>query len=133
MFCRLINQHKKLIEYISCHCRSAYFDIAVVEVVKKIQFSENIYPICIPDKPMELQGIGADVSGYGNLRDSTLTTAAINVRSNNYCTQKYNNISPDDEDYVAIQQVGAFFGVWFLTEVTVKCRRAPVLKLSQSP
>ena len=78
----------------------------MVEVVKKIQFLENIYPICIPDKPMELQGIGADVSGYGNLRDSTLTTAAINVRSNNYCTQKYSSISPGDEDYDAIQQVG---------------------------
>ena len=78
----------------------------MVEVVKKIQFLENIYPICIPDKPMELQGIGADVSGYGNLRDSTLTTAAINVRSNNYCTQKYNSIEPEEDGYREVQQVG---------------------------
>ena len=47
--------------------RSAYYDVAIVEVAQQFIFKETIYPICIPEKAMEnnkhLVGKGTVVSG----------------------------------------------------------------------
>ena len=87
--------------------RSAYFDIAIIEVTKKIPFKKNIFPICIPEVPINLKNVGADVSGYGPSDEKpVLSVASLNVRSTNYCTQKYNSIEPEEEGYREVQQVG---------------------------
>ena len=93
--------------------RSAYFDIAIVEVTQTIPFSEKIYPICIPevatDNYEHLIGFGTVISGYGptNLGQNklSLTRASVVVRHPDYCAWKYKHISPNDADFNEVQRV----------------------------
>ena len=56
--------------------RSAYYDVAIVEVAQKFIFKETIYPICMPEKAMEnskhLVGKGTVVSGRDFSRDGCI-------------------------------------------------------------
>ena len=52
--------------------RAAYYDIAIVEVTKKIRFKDNIWPICIPERvdtnQNKFKNQPVEVIGYGPMR-----------------------------------------------------------------
>ena len=90
--------------------RSAYYDVAIVEVTQKFIFKETIYPICIPEKAMEnnkhLVGKGTVVSGFGSIGENyTLTRAPVVVRDQYFCNRQYRLLPLDVDRFFEIQRV----------------------------
>ena len=72
---------------------SAYFDIAIVEIVRPInEFQENIWPICIPAQPsadsnhlLDKTGIVVAYGPDGENVPPELTAIDLTVRSKEWC------------------------------------------------
>jgi hypothetical protein len=102
-----------LVRYLTCYFftyRSAYYDVAIVEVAQKFIFKETIYPICIPEKAMEnnkhLVGKGTVISGYGSIDEKyVLTRAPVVVRDQYFCNRQYRLLPLDDDRFFEIQRV----------------------------
>ena len=90
--------------------KSAYFDIAIVELSEPIQnFQENIWPICLPDSPMKdihhlFDRTGRVVAYGANLIDDpVLSEIILTVRSKLSCDLKY-DVSYIDEKFTEIRK-----------------------------
>ena len=91
--------------------RSAYFDIAIIEISRPIKdFQDNIWPICIPTKPMANLNHLFDKSGFvvaygaaGTNKSSKLTAIDLTVRGKLWCENSY-NVPALDPKFDAIQK-----------------------------
>ena len=75
----------------------AYYDIAVAKLSEKVQFTENIHPVCLPLKPEydpdHLQEKSVTVIGYANQNKSDASLIPkgikITVHGKNYCNDRF--------------------------------------------
>ena len=88
--------------------KSAYFDVAIVELSEPIQnFQKNIWPICLPDSPMKdidhlFDKTGRVVAFGSNPNDNqVLSEIFLTVRDKDFCNLKY-YVSPIDEKFTEI-------------------------------
>ena len=90
---------------------SAYFDIAIVEIVRPInEFQENIWPICIPGQPSADSKHLFDKTGFvvaygpdGENVTPELTAIDLTVRSKEWC-EKLFNVDPLHPKFTAIRK-----------------------------
>ena len=90
---------------------SAYFDIAIVEVLRPIKkLQENIWPICIPAQPMPDLNHLTDISAYvvayrpdGKNAPSNLTAIDLPVRSTDRC-ENLNDVNSLHPKFTAISK-----------------------------
>ena len=76
--------------------KSAYYDVAIVELSESIEkFQENIWPICLPNRPManinHLDDKSGSVVAYGpsNNNEPILSEIQLTVRNKNWCDDSY--------------------------------------------
>ena len=73
----------------------AYFDIVILKLYKRVVFSENIYPVCLPNVENadrnHLKRDSVTVVGFGPVDENSKTMRQISqrIRSYNYCDTRY--------------------------------------------
>nr|XP_053633269.1 protein masquerade-like isoform X1 [Cherax quadricarinatus] len=69
-------------------------DLAVAKLSSKINYSEDIKPICLPSNNNDLEGMQAVVSGWGRNEDGKLQSQLhhlhANIVSNKVCDERWN-------------------------------------------
>ena len=87
--------------------KAAYYDVAIVEFERIEKFQENIWPVCLPESPMEginhLDDRSGSVVAYGpNVDDDpVLSEIYLTVRSVNWCNFIY-NVTPINVHFTEI-------------------------------
>ena len=98
---KTIRNIKRVIVHPDYSWQEAYSDLVILEVDKKVTFSETIFPVCLPDyensDKNHLVRESVTVVGFGpkNEESKTMRQISQKIRSFDFCNERYN---PENAD-----------------------------------